>query len=51
MVFLTGFILFIKYLMLNFKQYAQEISKLLPKLIEKQPGNIVTQEKELFILI
>ncbi len=36
-----------KVLAQKFRQHAQEISKLLPKLIEKQPGIILNKEKEL----
>ncbi len=36
-----------KLLMVDFKQYGQEISKLLPKLIEKQPSIILNKEKEI----
>ena len=31
------------------KQYAQEISKIVPKIIEKQPDFVLSQEKELKI--
>ena len=39
-----------KLLMPNFKQHGQEVSKILPKLIEKKPELIIAQEKELSII-
>ena len=44
------FSLIMKKLMPSFKEHAQELSKVLPKLIQNQPDVVLTENKELEIL-